>query len=162
MHVYHLQKAANTEVESSLLRCISLMNIEYSVWILVDKQWCVWCYLLSCQLGSVGARDWIPCKTVTDFCKVSLLSPMWCFLCCSINRVQPFVRERNWTQMWGQISQDSLWAGRTEDSCTTQREHEVENSVLDLLLLKWQQEEVLFFLSLMWHKCTIGNWEFCV
>lgn len=87
---YHAQKAANTEVESSYLKStMKVESIHYGDWLVNNDV----CFL--CQLGSVGARDLIPCKTLL---KISvwypISSPCDAFCCCSLKTdttIQPFV-----------------------------------------------------------------------
>lgn len=64
MRLYHLLKAANTEVVSNFLK--STMEFECSIyrcWLINNDVWCLE------QFGSVVASDLIPCKTLKDFCK---------------------------------------------------------------------------------------------
>ena len=67
----HLLKTANTEVESNLLK--SIRKVESTLYGKVANSDC-------ClgQLGSIGASDLIPCKTLL---KISVKSPSSLFLC---------------------------------------------------------------------------------
>lgn len=70
MRIYHLLKTANAEVESDFLKPTRKVEKKTHLWVLVGQQW----YLLS---GSVGAGDFIACKTLLKiFVKYpSFLSP---------------------------------------------------------------------------------------
>ena len=90
MHVYHLPKAANTEVESNFLK--STINVESShcaYWLVNNDV----CYLG--QLRSVGASYLNPYKTlVKDFCKVSHSFPhVMVSMMVNKHREKPFIRD---------------------------------------------------------------------
>lgn len=91
MHLYHLLKVANTQVERNSLKSTIIVE-SHHLRILVDKPW----HLRS---GSVGI-SWSQClrplqNSVWDFCKGSHSFPMGGFLCCSVNRAKPLVRDRH-------------------------------------------------------------------
>lgn len=116
---------------------------------------------ISCldQLWSFGAIDLIPCKnSVKDSCKVALIpSPYDSFHAYNKKRRKPFVRDSH------RMHTEDTPSGRHRcrlmqmtEVDGRHRKHEVENSNWDSLLDK---EEVLLFLSLMWHWCITYNLE---
>lgn len=81
MHVCsknHLLKPADT-VESNLIKRMPV-NVLCNIQILLVP-------LLSESVGSGGNSDLIPCNTVKDFCKVSLISSP-CDTFCSVQKIQ--------------------------------------------------------------------------
>lgn len=106
-------------------------------------------------------------------CSLLTSSPMWCVLCCSINRIKLFIEEnhtnthssnnrytQSQTLKHTDTYMDSL--GQEGFRCTTQYRSQQwvwsREFNLDSPLVK-QLHEVLFFLSLMWQCCIIGNSE---
>lgn len=119
--------------------------------------------------GPGGVRDLIPCKILL---KISVNFPSILpapKTLCAFNkyRRKPFVRDRH-TDTQGQTLSYAL---TYRDRFTIQlsgrhgfiqqregrRQRITENSNLDLLLVQWHQEEMLWFISLMGHKYSIGD-----
>ena len=83
MLVCRLLEVGNTEGKNNFLK-FTIKVESHHLRILLDKQWR--CYLD--QLGSIGDSDLSPCQTPLKSPSLVLY-----FLCCSIERVCPIVRE---------------------------------------------------------------------
>lgn len=142
----HFLKSANTEeIERNLLKS--------GYWLIDDDICCLG------QLWSFGVIDLIPCKnSVKESCKAALI-PSPCDSFCAYNkkRRKPFVRDSH------RMHTEDTPLGRHRCRLTQMteadqrhRKHEAENSNWDSLLDK---EEVLLFLSLLWHRYITHNLE---
>lgn len=166
IHMNHLLKAENTEVENNFLRSIiKVESIHYGYQLINNV-----CYLG--HLRSAEASDLIPCKnSVKDFCKVSHPLPMWCFLCCweqspllgrdihagthrynrphtntthtKIHTSHTAGRRRDKQIHKTAFKQTQIQTHRADRQRT--KEHEVEDSNLDLLLVKWLQGKFFYY-----------------
>ena len=105
MHVYHLLKAANTEVESNFLNSIiEFESSQCGYWLVNNDVCCLG------QLRSVGASVLNPYKTlVKDFCRVFHSFPhMMVSMMVNKHRETPFVRDTDRHHSHSSNTQDSI------------------------------------------------------